>query len=189
MRGRDKFKKFKPLIMFLVGIFSFLPFGLRLFFFRSCQNLMGKKGLVLRYVLLSTLAKKCGDNVSIHPNVFILNPQCLSLGSNVSIHPMCYIEALGEIKIGNNVSIAHGVTIMSTEHRYNDPDIAINNQGSYFSKVSIKSNVWIGAKATILAGICIGSGTVVGAGAVVTKDIKSNVIVGGVPAKVIKERI
>ena len=188
MRGRDKFKKYKFLINSLVKFSYILPYQLRLKLFRSFRMLQGLKGLLIRYVLLKTIAKKCGDNVSIHPNAYIFNPQNLSVGDNVSIHPLCYIESLGEVEIGNDVSIAHGVTIMSTNHNYNQLEVPINNQGITKEKVIIKNNVWIGAKATILAGVIISSGSIIGAGVLVNKNVQENHIVGGIPAKLIKIR-
>lgn len=187
-RGREKFKKFKPIINLFVYLLFKIPFRLRLKLFEYSRMIKGTKGLVIRYVLLKTVTEKCGDNVSIHPNVFLLNPHKLKLGNNVSIHPLCYIESLGEIEIGDDVSIAHGVTIMSTGHNFDRLDTQINNQGSFCEKVVIENNVWIGAKATILSGNRVNTGSVIAASAVVTKDVSKNSIVGGIPARLIKER-
>ncbi len=148
----------------------------------------GHKGLVIRYALVKTLAKSCGDNVSIHPDVYLFSVAQLTLGNNVSIHPMCYIDAAGEICIGNDVSIAHATTVLSTTHTFGDPDVPIKDQPIEKHKTVIEDNVWIGAKATVLCGNTVHSGAVVAAGAVVTRDVPANSIVGGVPAKVIKER-
>jgi acetyltransferase-like isoleucine patch superfamily enzyme len=112
----------------------------------------------------------------------------MEIGNNVSIHPMCYIEAKGGLVIGNDVSIAHGVTIMTTTHIYDKTDIPIKDQGSVANNVVIKDNVWIGAKATLLCGITVNQGAIVGAGAVVTKTIPANAVVAGVPARIIKMR-
>lgn len=188
-RGRDKFNRFKLIIKILVNIYSIIPINLRLKLFEHYRMTKGTKGLAIRYVLLKTIAKYCGDNISIHPNVYLLNPENLFIGSNVSLHPMCYIDAAGNIDIGNDVSIAHGVTIMSSTHLYNNMDIAIKDQRVDLLPTIIANNVWIGSKATILSGVKINSGSIVGAGAVVTKDVPQNSIVGGVPAKVIKERV
>ncbi|RNA67737.1 acyltransferase [Alteribacter keqinensis] len=188
MRGRDKFKRFKPMINFLVTIYSIFPYQIRVKLFEHYRMVKGTKGLVLRYVLLKSIAKNCGDNISIHPNVYLLNPRNFSVGNNVSIHPMCYIESFGGIEIGNDVSIAHGVTIMSTGHHFASLDTTINNQGGFIDRIVIDDDVWIGAKATILAGNKISTGSVVGAGAVVSKEVQAYTVVGGVPAKVIKER-
>lgn len=187
-RGRDKFAKFKLLINVLVKFFHLFPRSFLeklLLFFRETK---GIKGITIRYILLKCLARNCGDNVSIHPNVYLFSVDKLSIGKNVSIHPMCYIDASGEIEIGDNVSIAHSSTIMSTDHNYEDLEIPIKDQGVTAKKVTIGSNIWIAAKATILSGITIESGSIIAAGAVVCKNIDKNSVVGGVPAKLIKKR-
>lgn len=188
-RGRDKFNKFKPIINFLALTLTLLPYKLRVRLFNFFRYIQGTKGLAIRYILLKVITKECGDNVSIHPNVYLFELKNLSIGDNVSIHPMCYIDATGGISIGNDVSIAHGVTIMSTTHLYNDVLIPIKDQktASYFTKID--NNVWVGAKATILAGVNVATGSIIAANAVVTKDVFKNNVVGGIPARKIKERI
>lgn len=187
-RGRDQFKKFKPLINFLIGIMRIFPHNFRKKMFELFRMKKGKSGLLIRYILLKSLAEKVGDNVFIAPGSYLLNVEYLRIGNNVSIHPMCYIEARGGIEIGDNVSIAHGVTIMSETHIYDRVDIPIKDQGMYYENTIIDSDVWIGAKATILCGIKIYRGSIVAAGAVVTKNVDSYSIVAGVPARLIKKR-
>ncbi len=187
-RGRDKFNKYRKAIKLLEKAISIFPLKIRIGLFEYFRSTKGTKGLAFRYVFLKTIAKECGDNVSIHPDVYLLNPQNISLGSNVSIHPMCYIDAYGEVDIGSDVSIAHAVTIMSTEHYYSNTEIPIKDQGGYASKTIIKDNIWIGSKATILAGNTIGTGSIVAASAVVCKDVSDMTLVAGIPAKVIKNR-
>lgn len=188
MRGREKFKRVKPFIIFMTRVCGIVPINIRIKLFEYFRFTKGSKGLVIRYVLLKALSKSCGDNVSIHPGVYLLNPQNVYIGDNVSIHPMCYLDATGGINIGNNVSIAHGVTVMSTTHTYDDLEIPIKDQPFKVLLTTIDENVWIGAKSTILAGIKIGTGSIVGANCVVTKMVPPNVIVAGVPAKIIRER-
>ena len=187
-RGRDKFNRYAPFINMLVRIFSMLPIGFLKKLYYVFQNTKGIKGLLIRYVLIKCISPSCGINVSIHPNVYLFYPEKITLGNHVSIHPMCYIDASGGLSIGDNVSIAHGVTILSSSHNYNRVDVPIKDQGMYFAKTIISSNVWIGAKATILCGLKISSGSIIGANSVVTKDVSENSIVAGVPAKVIKYR-
>ena len=187
-RGRDKFLKYRSFILFFVRLFSVFPnkfLNKLLIFFRGTK---GNKGLVIRYILLKCLAKSIGENVSVHPGVYLFSPEGLSIGNNVSIQPMCYIDASGEIEIGNDVSIAHGVTLLSTSHSYSDLNLVIKDQELIKKKTVINSNVWLGAKATILCGVTIETGSIVGAGAVVCTDIRMNSVVGGVPAKLIKKR-
>jgi len=189
MRNRDKIKKFSFIINFLLLIMKLLPKKVRIYFFYNSIYRKGNFGLLIRYVLIKSIAKKCGENIAIFPGVYIYHPENLELGSNVSIHEMSYIDCLNsDIVIGNDVSIAHGVTILSSSHNFVDKKVNIKDQGLIFKKTIIKNNVWIGAKATILAGIIIESGSVIGAGAVVTKNVMENSVVGGVPAKLIKKR-
>jgi acetyltransferase-like isoleucine patch superfamily enzyme len=188
-RGRDKFNRFKFILNILIFISSIFPVRIRNKLFVGFRMTKGNKGLAIRYVLLKTLARYCGDNISIHPNVYLFKPQNLSIGNNISIHPMCYIEASGGIDIGNDVSIAHGATIMSTTHRYDDLGIPIKDQPIDLIPTKISDDVWIGAKATVLAGTKISKGSIIAAGAVVTKNVPEKAIVAGVPAKIVKERI
>ena len=188
-RGRDRFNKNKTIFNLISKIFTGLPLFLRKKLLQNCSSMQGLKGIAIRYALLKTIAIECGDNVAINQGVFIFSPEKLKIGSNVSIHPMCYIDASGGIEIGNDVSIAHGATIMSTTHTYFNLNIPIKDQPCLKKKTRIEDNVWIGAKAVIIAGVKLSKGSVVGAGAVVTKNVPENSISGGVPAKIIKIRI
>lgn len=187
-RGRNQFAKFKFIINFSVYLINFLPTGFRLFLFDHVRNIRGKKGIAIRYILLKTLAKSCGDNVAIFTSVYLLNIHNLKIGNNVSIHPFCYIECgnKGEIIIGDDVSIAHGVSIVATNHQYQDNNMPIKDQGLNEGKVEIGNDVWIGAKATILANKSIGTRCIIAANAVVTKDVGDNSLIAGIPAKKIK---
>lgn len=188
MRGRDKFSKFKPIINLMVKIVSVLPQKMRIKIFYKLRYKKGTIGILKRYIYLKSLSPSCGDNVAVHEGVFLLNPQKIRCGDNVSIHPMCYIDATGNITIGNDVSIAHGTTIMSSTHTYSDGNIPIKDQEVIWKETNISDNVWIGAKSTIIAGVKIHRGCVIGAGGVVTKDCEENSMYVGVPARKIKSR-
>lgn len=187
-RGRDKFYKYQKIIYLFILIVRILPYKCRLFLFNRARMLQGNVGLAVRYVLLKTLAQSVGNNVSIHPSVYIFNIDRLCVGDNVSIHPMCYIEAKGGIEIGKDVSIAHSVTLLSVNHVFKDTEKPIKDQGIICNKTIIESNVWLGAKSCVLSGVKIGNGSVVAAGAVVTKNINSKSVVAGVPATLIYTR-
>ena len=186
MTGREKFKTYSRLIFFFSNILGFFGKKLNnklLVFFR---NLDGKSGLVIRYILAKNLFKEIGSNVSIYTNVFILNPEQISMGNNISIHPLCYIEGAGGIEIGDEVSIAHNSSLISTNHTWNDPSVPIKYNKENLKKIVIENDVWIGCGVRILAGVKIGSRSVIAAGAVVSKDFKGSSVIGGVPAKIIK---
>lgn len=110
----------------------------------------------------------------------------VSIGERCSFGGNVWLHAHDKIEIGDDCMLAFGVNVATAGHI---TSTLIMNR-SYISKpVKIGSNVWIGLNAIILPGVCIGDGSVVAAGAVVDKDIPSNTIVGGVPAKIIKTRI
>lgn len=189
MRGRDIFNKYRGVIYFFVRCASVLPRSLRLYLFNLFNSKSGNSGLLVRYVLVRTLCKECGDNVSIHPYVIIKNAENLVLGCNVSIHSFSYIDCAGTVEIGSDVSIAHSSSILSSEHNYDDERIPIKDQGVSFEKTVIANDVWIGAGSRILAGSFIGSGSILAAGGVLNGSVPENCIFGGVPAKFIKRRV
>ena len=188
MRGRDKFKKYYGLLRILTAIFGLFPRKIREALFIHNRGRKGVVGLAIRYALLKTIALSVGENVSIHPDVYIFKAHNLSIGNNVSIHPMCYIDATGGIEIGNDVSIAHDVSIISFNHRYDDFVTPIKDQEVEKKKIKIKDNIWIGAKAVVLQGVTVNCGSIIGAASVVTHDVDENNVVVGSPAKTIKIR-
>ncbi len=188
LKGRRHFYRFRPLLVAGSKIFGLLPLRLKLFVFQLLRGVPWMVGKGGRYLLLKSISNNVGDNVSISENVYIHNAQNLLLGSNVSIHPMCYLECAGGLKIGSEVSIAHSVTIMTTAHNIDNMSVYIRNAGVSMSSVEICDNVWIGAGVRILSGLTVGSGAVVGAGAVVTKSVRENEVVAGVPARHVKFR-
>lgn len=94
---------------------------------------------------------------------------------------------IGPVCIGSHVNLAQGVTITALNHCFEDTTKRIDEQGITTKSVVIGDDVWIGANAVVLPGVTIGNHCVVAAGAVVTKDVPGNSLVGGVPAKLIKQ--
>ena len=105
-----------------------------------------------------------------------------SLGDNGYINSNATINVFHCIKIGDNVKISKGFTIRDSDNH------CIGN-GIVTAPIVINDNVWIGLNVTILKGVTIGKGAVVAAGAVVTKNVPAGCLVGGVPAKVIRENV
>lgn len=188
MRGREKFERFKPLINLLIKFYALFPRSYRNRKMEKLRKTTGNIALVKRYALLKTLAKNVGDNVSVFPDVYLRNIQEMVIGNNVSFQPMVYIEAYGGVIIGDDVSFAEGSSLFSVNHGFKDMETPIKDQALIPLPIEIKNNVWVGAKATILGGVTIESGCVVAAGAVVNKSTVPNVVVGGVPATILKER-
>ncbi len=94
---------------------------------------------------------------------------------------------IGPVTIGNHVNLAQGITVTALNHNFIDTTLRIDEQGISTNPVVIGDDVWIGANAVILPGVTIGRHVVIAAGAVVTKDVPDNCVVGGIPAKVLKD--
>jgi acetyltransferase-like isoleucine patch superfamily enzyme len=94
----------------------------------------------------------------------------------------------GQIIIGENCLIGPKVVMRTASHRFEKKEVNIREQGHQTADIVIEDDCWIGANAVILGGVHIGKGAIIGAGAVVTKDIPSMAIAVGVPAKVLKYR-
>lgn len=120
------------------------------------------------------------ESVIIMPS-FHIDIGNVEFGKNVFINKNCTIMDIGGVVIEDNVQIAHNVSIITPNHNYNNRNILIPK------RIVIKKNVWIGTAAIILPGVTIEENSIVAAGAVVNKDVPSGTIVGGNPAKVIKE--
>ena len=112
----------------------------------------------------------------------------ISIGARSWIGPYCLIYGNGNVRIGEDVLIAAHSSINTVSHVMRDTDSPINAQGIYCDPVTIEDDVWIGLNCTILQGITIGRGSVVGAGAVVTKDLPPWSVAMGVPARIVGSR-
>ena len=128
---------------------------------------------------------KCGKNVNFE-RYSSFSPE-LSIGDNSGIGIKSCIN--GPVTIGNNVMMGQEVIIYTTRQNDDRVDIAMREQGmKAVAPVSIGNDVWIGGRVIILPGVNIGDGCIIGAGAVVTKDIPSYCVAVGVPAKVVRHR-
>lgn len=121
-------------------------------------------------------------------NVIIQGSGLLELGENSYISSYCVIGVNEKIIIGKNVMIADSVSLRDTNHKFDRHDIPMIKQGIETSPIIIEDDVWIAHGAVITKGVTIGTGSIVAANAVVTKNVVPYSIVGGVPAKVIKKR-
>lgn len=110
----------------------------------------------------------------------------IKLGNNVSINEYSMICSGSEVNISNDCMLGPYVHINDSTHIFSDTSTPVRKQGWKAEPIYIDKNVWIGAHVTILMGVTIGEGAVIGAGAVVTKDVSPYTVVGGVPAKLIR---
>ncbi|HOG46438.1 MAG TPA: acyltransferase [Anaerolineae bacterium] len=108
------------------------------------------------------------------------------VGRNCIIGEYSVLRGQGGIVIGDNVIIAPHVQIMAVDHVFDDPTRPILEQGLRAFGITIEDDAWIGAGAIILDGVRIGRGAVVGAGAVVTRDVAPHTVVAGVPARLVR---
>jgi acetyltransferase-like isoleucine patch superfamily enzyme len=144
-------------------------------------------GIGLRFMLVRRMAKRCGDCVAVFEGVYLYGLSHAEFGDKVTLMPMCYVDAAGGLRIGHDVAIAHGSSILTSGHDYSSKSRSTIDTTCHLKATSIGDDVWVGCGVRILAGVAVGSHTVIGAGAVVTKDIPQRSLAVGVPAKVIGE--
>ncbi|MGE8513089.1 Acetyltransferase (isoleucine patch superfamily) [Chryseobacterium rhizoplanae] len=121
-------------------------------------------------------------NVAVFTPIYINYGKNLNIGKNVFINFDCTFLTLGGITIEDDVLIGPKVSLITENH----PLQPQHRKGLMGKSILIRKNAWIGANATILPGVTIGENAVIAAGAVVSKDVPDNVVVGGIPAKIIK---
>lgn len=175
----------------------------------------GRGGFWLRRLLYRGQFNVCGEHLNISTGCIIKNRCNISLGNNVSFGMSNQIYAQGalgdaylgignrcafnsgviltadcggEIKLGDDVIVGPNVVLRASNHQFSDKNLPIREQGHSAGKIVVGDNVWLGANTVILPDIAIGSGAIVGAGSVVTKDVEAFTIVAGVPAKIIGRR-
>lgn len=162
--------KFKRLLWEIVWAVLFRPTP------RWCLNRW-------RRFLLWAFGARIGKGVRIQGSAKIWQPLRFAIGNNSWIGGDVNLYAVDDIKIGSNAVISEGAFICTASH-----DITSDTFNLITKPVAIGDNVWICARAAILPGVTVGEGAVVGAGAVVTKDVEPWTIVGGNPAKIIGKR-
>jgi len=127
--------------------------------------------------------------IKLHDNVELQAKGKIIIGDRCSINPFSRIIAFDEIVLGDRVIIAQYVSILDHDHGANIIDGKLDLDNYVSKPIKIGNNVWIGDKVTITKGVIIGDNVIVAANAVITKDIPSNSIYGGIPGKKIRELI
>lgn len=115
-------------------------------------------------------------------------PRGIRIGRHVTINEGVFLDGYGGLEIGDNCRIAHGCSFISEDHVFTDPSVPIRMQGKVAARIVIGADVWLGTGAKVLKGVTIGDGCVIGAGAVVTRDLAPFSIAVGIPARVVGRR-
>lgn len=140
--------------------------------------------LKLRGFLLRPAFRKCGKNFQVASGTTINFSNMVEVGDNVFIANNCWIHGIGGIEIQNEVMLGPFTVLVTTNHTRFGNSWRFGKGKT--SPIVLKRGIWTGAHVVITAGVTMGEGSAVAAGAVVTKDVLSDCIVGGIPAKIIK---
>ena len=170
-------------------LFLFFYYGVAKYLPKSVTPILGKPSQLIRRKLCEKLFAASGTKLNVENNVYFGNGKDIQVGDYVGFGSN--FKTLNRIlKIGNELMMGEDVLFLGGNHKYDRLDIPMGKQGGEGkTPLEIKDDVWIGARAIVLPGCKkIGTGVIIGAGAVVTKDIPDYAIVGGNPARVIRYR-
>ena len=136
----------------------------------------------LRELFSRLTGREVDESFALFPPIYTDFGKNITVGKNVFINSGCCFQDQGGVEIGDNCLIGHQVVFATLNHAL-DPEL---RAGMYPAPIKLGKNVWVGSHATLLAGVTVGDNSVIAAGAVVTRDVPANTVVGGVPAKVIR---
>ncbi len=143
---------------------------------------------ILRQIVYTKHFGCFGDNSLIKEGIIIKYPQRVRIGNNTTINDYCYLHGIGELDIGNNVAIASYSRFVTFDHKFDKNDGLIVDQGYALGKIVIEDDVWIGLNVTVLKGVRIGKGSVIGANTLVLKDVPPNSIVINKVEMIVRKR-
>lgn len=137
----------------------------------------------IRELMSRLLGKPVAPSLRVFPPFYTDFGKNITLGDNVFINACCHFQDHGGITLGDDCLIGHNVVLATLNH-----GIAPEKRASMSpAPIVLGRNVWVGSNSTILQGVTIGDNAIIAAGSVVTKDVPANVIVGGVPARYIRD--
>lgn len=169
-------------------LFYQLRYAIPLWFVQLLTNWLpeNRVAIQIRGYLARPFLGKCGKNLQLARHVTFLNSSGIKVGDNVYIATGCWIDGIGGLTIEDEVALSPFVVITTTSHCFKDNSVRFG--GSRRRSVKIGKGTWVAAH-VVITGAKIGSGAIVGANSVVTKDLPDNVFAGGVPARVIGPRV
>lgn len=159
---------------------------------------LGKMVKIEANVIIQTYSKRgitlsdkvtIGEGTKIRPSSYYGGElgEGLYMGNGSAVGVNSYLGCSGFIYIGDDVIIGPNFTAIAENHNFDNTQVAIKEQGVKRAPITISNNVWIGCNVTILAGVEIGTGSVIAAGAVVTKSLPPGSLAAGIPARVIRD--
>ena len=172
----------QPLFSFLL---RYLLLDYIVFLVRWCPGLLG---MALRQVCYKLAGAKLARGVTIHEGAHVTHFRGLTIGEYSGVGYGAIINARGGVTIGKWVRMGPRVSMYTANHNFQRRDELIKRQGYVYGKIAIGDDVWLGADALILPNVTIGTGAVIGAGSVVTKDVPEYAVAVGNPARVIRYR-
>lgn len=193
-------KVFSFLRSFKIILYGKIPrllfLGRRVRFFNTANMQFGKFVQIGEGAYLSALGKgplTLGNNVNIGAYSQVVISQTfqdlgshINIGDNVGLGDFAHLGGAGGLDIGPDCIIGAYLSCHPENHNFEDAETLIRHQGVSRKGIKVGANCWIGAKVTILDGVTVGDNCVIAAGAVLTKSFPANTIIGGVPAKVLR---
>jgi maltose O-acetyltransferase len=147
----------------------------------------GFTGFLIRNVSYRIFLKQLRGMSFIAAGVTFQRSYGIRIGKNFAVNRGSFIDGKGGVQFGDNVLVGPYVVIASSGHSFDDPNMPILSQTEHKKAVTIGNDVWIGSHVVIMPGVKIGDRVIIGAGAVVTKDIESHCIAMGIPAKITRK--
>lgn len=136
----------------------------------------------VRALLSELFGKEADPTLRVFPPFYTDFGKNITIGRHVFINACCHFQDHGGVTLGDGCQIGHNVVFATLNHGIAPED----RVHTYPAPIVLGKNVWVGSNATILQGVTVGDNAIIAAGAVVTKDVPADTIVGGVPAKVIR---
>ena len=156
-------------------------------FDKTPASMVQSLAIPLRRILAQRIFKRCGEGVIFHHNVLFSKGSNITIGEHSLVNRYVMLDDRADLDIGAFVMVSAGVTIETHTHPFADFSLPIAYAGRDGRPVSVGDNTVLGYNTVVMAGVQIGYRCIVGANSVVTKDVPDYTVVGGVPAKRIKD--